>query len=193
MRRASPPGRAAPLPPLAAECGAAWRPRLPPFPPLIPLPCTSYTHTPFPSLSTTPPPPPTHKKQGGGLTHIIMPLFFDALVKLGHPKFTAWRLAFYMPAAMHVLSGILIFLFGQDTPAGRTAAVRKAAGLKNDMSWPSWRAAVLNYRTWALTAVYAVTFGTGELIGMDGGGRENGEGAGRWAWSGEQAGGARTC
>ena len=100
-----------------------------------------------------------------------MPLFFDALVKLGHPKFTAWRLAFYMPAAMHVLSGILIFLFGQDTPAGRTAAVRKAAGLKNDMSWPSWRAAVLNYRTWALTAVYAVTFGTGELIGIGFSGR----------------------
>jgi len=113
-----------------------------------------------PSLTPSPPFILFQFHQGGGLTHIIMPLFFDALVKMGYPKFTSWRLAFYMPAAMHIFAGAIIFLFGQDMPAGRTAAVKKADNTKtNDMSWPSWRAAVLNYRTWALTAVYAVTFG----------------------------------
>lgn len=113
-----------------------------------------------PSLTPSPPFILFQFHQGGGLTHIIMPLFFDALVKMGYPKFTSWRLAFYMPAAMHIFAGAIIFLFGQDMPAGRTAAVRKAKNVKtNDMSWPAWRAALLNYRTWALTAVYAVTFG----------------------------------
>ena len=111
---------------------------------------------------------------GGGLTHIIMPLLFDRIVQAGHPKFTSWRLAFYMPLAMHLLAGSLIFFFGQDTPAGRTADVHKADGVKTDMSWPSWRAAVLNYRTWLLTVVYAVTFGTGEFDGW-----ESGVGCGR--------------
>lgn len=98
---------------------------------------------------------------GGGLTHIVMPLFFDSLVKLGHVKTEAWRLAFYLPAALHLFAGAAVFLFGQDHPDGRTAAVKKAdGGKKNDMTWPAWRAALLNYRTWALTAVYAVTFGT---------------------------------
>jgi MFS transporter, NNP family, nitrate/nitrite transporter len=96
-----------------------------------------------------------------------MPLFFDALVKLGHPKFTAWRWAFYLPAALHLLAGAAVFLFGQDVPAGRTADIKQAGGVedkKNSMTWPAWRAAVLNYRTWALTAVYSVTFGVGEFF-----------------------------
>lgn len=99
---------------------------------------------------------------GGGLTHVAMPALFDALVHTyGHKPAAAWRMAFYLPGALHLLMGLMVFLFGQDMPEGRTAAVRKAdaRSVSGDVGWPAWRAAILNYRTWILTAVYGATFG----------------------------------
>lgn len=103
---------------------------------------------------------------GGGLTHIAMPLFDKALIARGYKPNEAWRLAFYLPGAMHIFAGLLVFFFGQDMPDGSKLAVRKAdaaAGkgitARTDVGWASWRAAILNYRTWVLTLIYAVTFG----------------------------------
>lgn len=99
---------------------------------------------------------------GGGLTHIAMPLFFDALVHTyGHKPNAAWRLAFFLPGALHLFMGLIVFLFGQDMPEGRTAAVRKTDNrtVGGDVGWPAWRAAVLNYRTPILLIVYGATFG----------------------------------
>jgi len=115
-----------------------------------------------PTPPTTAPLSPLLFLLGGGLTHIAMPLFFDALVKnYGHSPQQAWRLAFYLPGALHLFMGAAVMLLGQDMPDGRTEAVRVADGrsVKGDVGWPAWRAAVLNYRTWILTLVYAVTFG----------------------------------
>jgi nitrate/nitrite transporter NarK len=95
------------------------------------------------------------------------PLFDKALIARGYSPNDAWRYSFYLPGAMHIFAGLLVFFFGQDMPDGSKLAVRRAdaaAGLgstaaRTDVGWPSWRAAVLNYRTWVLTLVYAVTFG----------------------------------
>ena len=96
------------------------------------------------------------------------PLFDKALIARGYKPDIAWRYSFFLPASMHILAGLLIFFFGQDMPDGSKLAVRKAdaaAGkgtalnARTDVGWASWRAAVLNYRTWMLTLVYAVTFG----------------------------------
>lgn len=96
------------------------------------------------------------------------PLFDKALIARGYNPDIAWRYSFFLPASMHILAGLLIFFFGQDMPDGAKLAVRKAdAGAgkgtalnaRTDVGWASWRAAVLNYRTWMLTLVYAVTFG----------------------------------
>ena len=99
---------------------------------------------------------------GGGLTHIAMPALFDALVHTyGHKPAQAWRLAFYLPGTLHLVMGLMVFLFGQDMPEGRTVTVRQAdaRSVKGDVGWPAWRAAIFNYRTWILTAVYGATFG----------------------------------
>lgn len=97
-----------------------------------------------------------------------MPLFDKALIARGYSPNEAWRLSFYLPGAMHIFAGLLVFFFGQDMPEGSKLAVRKAdaaAGkgaalsARTDVGWPSWRAAILNYRTWVLTLIYAVTFG----------------------------------
>ena len=96
------------------------------------------------------------------------PLFDKALIARGYNPNVAWRYSFYLPAAMHIFAGLLVFFFGQDMPDGSKLAVRKAdaaAGkgealsARTDVGWASWRAAILNYRTWVLTLVYAVTFG----------------------------------
>ena len=94
------------------------------------------------------------------------PLFDKALIARGYSPNVAWRLSFYLPGAMHIFAGLLVFFFGQDMPDGSKLAVRKAdaaAGkgitARTDVGWPSWRAAILNYRTWVLTLIYAVTFG----------------------------------
>ena len=34
-----------------------------------------------------------------------------------------------------------------------------SSSVGGDVGWPAWRAAILNYRTWILTAVYGATFG----------------------------------
>ena len=97
-----------------------------------------------------------------------MPLFDKALIARGYAPTVAWRMSFYLPGAMHIFAGILVFFFGQDMPEGSKLAVRKAdaaagkgaaVSARTDVGWASWRAAILNYRTWVLTLVYAVTFG----------------------------------
>jgi hypothetical protein len=95
------------------------------------------------------------------------PLFDKALIARGYDPNVAWRYSFYLPTAMHVFAGLLVFFFGQDMPDGSKLAVRRAdaaAGkgantARTDVGWASWRAAIVNYRTWVLTLVYAVTFG----------------------------------
>ena len=78
------------------------------------------------STPTPPPPLSLSGNLGGGLTHIAMPMFYDALIKhYGHTPVTAWRYAFYLPGALHLFMGLVVMLFGQDMPEGRTAAVRK--------------------------------------------------------------------
>lgn len=97
----------------------------------------------------------------------LQPLLDKALIARGYTPNVAWRYSFYLPAAMHVFAGLLVFFFGQDMPDGSKLAVRRAdaaAGkgevtARTDVGWASWRAAIMNYRTWVLTLVYAVTFG----------------------------------
>jgi hypothetical protein len=48
---------------------------------------------------------------GGGATHFIMPNLYVTIMKGGVTSFTAWRWAFFVPGAMHLVCGIATMLF----------------------------------------------------------------------------------
>jgi NNP family nitrate/nitrite transporter-like MFS transporter len=92
---------------------------------------------------------------GGGVTQIVMPLLFSALVSLGVSQWLGWRLAMIVPGAIMLATGIAYYLLTQDTPEGdfeSTRATRSPAG-------PAFAAALRDPRVWALFVVYAACFG----------------------------------
>lgn len=70
---------------------------------------------------------------GGGATQLIMPLVFDLIQNnIGATKFTAWRIAFFIPALFQTLSAYGIFFLGQDLPDGNYSALHKSGDKHKD-------------------------------------------------------------
>ena len=55
---------------------------------------------------------------GGGVTQMVMPLIFTALLTLGVDKFLGWRLAMVVPGAALFLTGIAYYFVTRDAPDG---------------------------------------------------------------------------
>jgi NNP family nitrate/nitrite transporter-like MFS transporter len=58
---------------------------------------------------------------GGGITYLIMPAVYDALIGAGHTSGEAWRLTFLVPLAMVITTGIALIVLCPDTPTGKWA------------------------------------------------------------------------
>jgi NNP family nitrate/nitrite transporter-like MFS transporter len=58
---------------------------------------------------------------GGGITYLIMPAVYDALIGGGHTPGEAWRLTFLVPLAMVITTGIALIVLCPDTPTGKWA------------------------------------------------------------------------
>ncbi|CAL5349858.1 unnamed protein product [Camellia sinensis] len=71
---------------------------------------------------------------GGGATQLLMPLVFSLIRHAGVEKFTAWRIAFFIPALIQSLSAFDVFLLGQDLPDGNFSELRKR-DYRNGESW----------------------------------------------------------
>ncbi|KAJ9159029.1 hypothetical protein P3X46_024561 [Hevea brasiliensis] len=70
---------------------------------------------------------------GGGATQLlIMPLVFGLIRDIGAVKFTAWRIAFFIPALFQVLSAFAALIFGQDLPDGNFGRLRKSGDKPKD-------------------------------------------------------------
>ncbi|XP_057493609.1 high affinity nitrate transporter 2.5 isoform X2 [Actinidia eriantha] len=67
---------------------------------------------------------------GGGATQLIMPLVFSVIRDIGAVKFTAWRIAFFIPALMQTLSAFAVFFLGQDLPDGNFSQLKKSVFLR---------------------------------------------------------------
>ncbi|KAG2449202.1 hypothetical protein HYH02_005949 [Chlamydomonas schloesseri] len=56
---------------------------------------------------------------GSGVSLILMPLLYEAMLKVYSGKSTAaWSAVFYFPAGAHLVLGVLTLVFGQDTALG---------------------------------------------------------------------------
>src|SRR4051812_24957095 len=92
---------------------------------------------------------------GGGVTNMVMPLIFAAIVAMGFTKGEAWRYAMIVPGVMMLIVAFLYYKFTKDTPAGNYDEIgrTKATRTKTDYS------ILKDWRLWALTIAYAMCFG----------------------------------
>jgi MFS transporter, NNP family, nitrate/nitrite transporter len=98
---------------------------------------------------------------GGGVTQMVMPLLYGALVTgLSWTTASAWRGSMVIAGAVCFLTGIAYFFLTQDTPQGNYADL-KARGLlaKKPAVEGSFRAACRDKRVWALFVAYGCCFG----------------------------------
>lgn len=91
---------------------------------------------------------------GGGVTNMVMPLIFAAIVGAGYTKGEAWRYAMIVPGTMMLIVALMYARFTKDTPNGNFDEIgHKAKSGKTDWSL------LADWRVWALTMAYAMCFG----------------------------------
>ncbi|KAG0456577.1 hypothetical protein HPP92_024365 [Vanilla planifolia] len=100
---------------------------------------------------------------GGGAIQLLMPLFFSLIHRVGSASFTAWRIAFFIPALSQVLSAIAVLSLGQDLPDGDFWRLKQAGEKRDDGFGRVLCNALTNYRGWILALIYGFCFGV-ELV-----------------------------
>jgi NNP family nitrate/nitrite transporter-like MFS transporter len=91
---------------------------------------------------------------GGGITNIVMPLIFAAIVGFGFTKHEAWRYAMIVPGMMMLIIAFIYYRYTKDTPQGNFSDIgRSSSAGKTDWS------ALADWRVWALMLAYGCCFG----------------------------------
>ncbi|BAV06547.1 nitrate/nitrite transporter [Filimonas lacunae] len=91
---------------------------------------------------------------GGGVTNMVMPLIFAAIVGMGYAPEKAWRYAMIVPGVMMLIVAFLYARYTKDTPAGNF----EETGYSKVKSKTDWRV-LADWRIWALVMAYAMCFG----------------------------------
>ena len=92
---------------------------------------------------------------GGGVTNMVMPLIFAAIVGFGYTKAEAWRYAMIVPGVMMLVIAFLYSKYTKDTPNGNYDEVGYTQGKSSKTDW----SVLADWRIWALTMAYAMCFG----------------------------------
>ncbi|QEC77509.1 MFS transporter [Mucilaginibacter ginsenosidivorax] len=92
---------------------------------------------------------------GGGVTNMVMPLIFAAIVGAGFTKAEAWRYAMIVPGVMMLIIAFLYNKYTKDTPNGNYDEVGYAKTNSTKTDW----SILADWRVWALTMAYAMCFG----------------------------------
>ena len=92
---------------------------------------------------------------GGGVTNMVMPLIFAAIVGFGYTKGEAWRYAMIVPGVMMLLIAFLYWKYTKDTPKGNYDEIGYAKANSSKTDW----SILADWRIWALTMAYAMCFG----------------------------------
>jgi len=92
---------------------------------------------------------------GGGVTNMVMPLIFAAIVGFGYTKAEAWRYAMIVPGVMMLIMAWVYYKYTKDTPNGNYDEIgyKKGDSSKTDYS------VLADWPIWALTMAYAMCFG----------------------------------
>ncbi len=93
---------------------------------------------------------------GGGVTNIVMPLIFAAIVGWGYSKHEAWRLAMIVPGVLLLFCAFLYWRYTKDSPEGNYEDMDRETAVKEK---PDWKEVVKDWRVWALTVAYSICFG----------------------------------
>jgi nitrate/nitrite transporter NarK len=65
---------------------------------------------------------------GFGVTLLLMPLLYKGFNRLWGPQI-AWRAAFFVPAGLQLIAGMLVLVLTDDTPEGRLPMLKRSAKL----------------------------------------------------------------
>ncbi|XVE92373.1 hypothetical protein REPUB_Repub01dG0091800 [Reevesia pubescens] len=96
---------------------------------------------------------------GGGATQLIMPIVFGLIRQTGADNFTAWRIAFFIPALFQTLSAFAVLILGQDLPDGNFRGLQKSGDKPKDKFSLVFYHGITNYRGWILALTYGYCFG----------------------------------
>lgn len=100
---------------------------------------------------------------GGGVTQMVMPLIFAAVLMFGVSESLGWRLAMIVPGVVLFFTGIAYFFVTKDAPDGDYKELRAAGKLTEEKesgsAMSSFMGAAKDVRVWALFVVYAACFG----------------------------------
>ena len=92
---------------------------------------------------------------GGGITNMVMPLIFAAIVGFGYTKSEAWRYAMVIPGLLLLVMAFVYYKFTKDTPAGNYSEIGRTKTVKEKTDYSILK----DWRIWALAMAYSVCFG----------------------------------
>ena len=92
---------------------------------------------------------------GGGVTNIVMPLIFSAILGFGYAPHYAWRYAMVVPAVLMWIVAWLYAKYTKDTPNGNFDEIDRPTAGRAKTHW----SVLADWRIAALTLAYAMCFG----------------------------------
>ncbi|CAM4247408.1 NarK family nitrate/nitrite MFS transporter [Cytophagaceae bacterium 50C-KIRBA] len=92
---------------------------------------------------------------GGGITNMVMPMIFSAIVAFGYVKADAWRYAMIFPGILMLIMAFIYYRYTKDTPSGNYDEIERTAEQKSKTDY----SVLKDWRIWALSLAYAVCFG----------------------------------
>ena len=92
---------------------------------------------------------------GGGITNMLMPVLFAAIVGMGYSSGEAWRYAMVFPGLLMLIMAFVYFKFSKDTPSGNYDEIDRVKTQNKKTDWT----VLQDWRVWALSLSYAVCFG----------------------------------
>ncbi|MCO5571704.1 hypothetical protein L7F22_025451 [Adiantum nelumboides] len=97
---------------------------------------------------------------GGGATLLVMPLIHNLLAgPLGFPAFVAWRIAFFVPGILHIVSALMVLTLAQDLPDGNVGELKRTGHQVKDTAWKVILHGISNHKTWVFALSYGYCFG----------------------------------
>lgn len=92
---------------------------------------------------------------GGGVTNMLMPVIFAAIVAFGYTDAQAWRYAMIVPGIMMLITAFIYWKYTKDTPKGNFDEIGHSKAEAKKTDWT----VLADWRVWALTLAYAMCFG----------------------------------